>query len=163
QGACLNPTTTTAPVPVTLAPPTCDAPNFLDKEGTTFFFRKIQILSMSTFQFYSPGYPASYSKPKTCIYVMTVNPGDVVEIHFVDLQLIPGSSIQLFNTFADQNPFETITTDIPSSKYFASTTNVMKMAFVAANDKAGVNRWEAEFSSKNKGLLFDYRRFDILA
>ncbi|EYC23775.1 hypothetical protein Y032_0015g2825 [Ancylostoma ceylanicum] len=137
QGACLNPTTTSAPTPATLSPPTCDAPYFLDKNGT----------------FYSPGYPESYRNPKVCIYIMTATPGDVVEIHFFDLQLSTGSSIQLFNTFADPDPFEKITTDIPSNKYFTSTTNVMKMVFVAGNDKAGVNRWEAEFSSINKVTL----------
>ncbi|KAK6754780.1 hypothetical protein RB195_013645 [Necator americanus] len=131
QGACLGPATTSVP---TLAPPTCNGAYFMEENGT----------------FYSPGYPASYHDYKTCIYVMTVTPGDLVQIHFVDVQLSAPSIIELYNNFADVDPFEIISSDIPSTKYFASTTNVMKMAFVAGNNGSAINRWEAVFSSKSK-------------
>ncbi|ETN87083.1 lectin C-type domain protein [Necator americanus] len=131
QGACLGPATTSVP---TLAPPTCNGAYFMEENGT----------------FYSPGYPASYHDYKTCIYVMTVTPGDLVQIHFVDVQLSAPSIIELYNNFADVDPFEIISSDIPSTKYFVSTTNVMKMAFVAGNNGSAINRWEAVFSSKSK-------------
>ncbi|KHJ94830.1 lectin C-type domain protein [Oesophagostomum dentatum] len=134
DGDCLRSTTVAPPTPVTLAPPTCDGPTFMDTNGT----------------FYSPGYPESYRNAKACYYVMTVAADQKVEIYFVDLQLSTGSNIQLFNSIADSIPFATMTVNT-TARYFTSSTNVMKMTFVAGNDVAGINRWEAMFGPGTKG------------
>ncbi|KHJ79019.1 lectin C-type domain protein, partial [Oesophagostomum dentatum] len=133
DGDCLRSTTVAPPTPATLAPPTCDGPSFMDTNGT----------------FYSPGYPESYRNAKACYYVMTVAADQKVEIYFVDLQLSTGSNIQLFNSIADSIPFATITVNT-TARYFTSSTNVMKMTFVAGNDAAGINRWEAMFGPGSK-------------
>lgn len=120
--------TTVASV-VTLAPSTCDSPQFYDNNGS----------------FYSPGYPTSYNGTKACIYILTVTPEqDVVQISFADIQLSAGSRMELYNGFVDSVPFVVITTNVPSTTFFTSTTNVMKMIYRAGNQ--GADRWEAQFS-----------------
>nr|CDJ90674.1 C-type lectin and CUB domain containing protein [Haemonchus contortus] len=111
----------------TLAPSTCDAPQFFDGRGS----------------FYSPGYPTSYQGTNPCIYILTVAPDDLVQIHFIDIQLSNGSTLEFYNSFVDTVPFNTITGDVPSSKYFTSSSNVMKMVYRAG--KQAADRWEAEF------------------
>uniref|UniRef100_A0A158QQP8 C-type lectin domain-containing protein n=1 Tax=Haemonchus placei TaxID=6290 RepID=A0A158QQP8_HAEPC len=115
----------------TLAPSTCDAPQFFDGRGS----------------FYSPGYPASYQGTNPCIYILTVAPEDLVQIHFIDIQLGNGSTLEFYNSFVDTVPFNTISGDVPSSKYFTSSSNVMKMVYRAG--KQAADRWEAEFLPAN--------------
>ncbi|CAJ0591694.1 unnamed protein product [Cylicocyclus nassatus] len=137
ESECYESTTPGATTPATLAPSTCDSPYFMDQNGT----------------FYSPGFPNSYSNSKACYYILTIEQGEVVQLHFVNLQLSQGSSIELFNSITDSTPFLNITTNVPSSQYFTSTSNVMKMVFVAGNDAVGINRWEANFSPKENDVL----------
>ncbi|KAK5969702.1 C-type LECtin [Trichostrongylus colubriformis] len=134
MGSCER---TTTPSVVTLAPSTCDTPQFFEGNGT----------------FYSPSYPGSYQGANPCLFIMTVDPADHVQIHFIDIQLSNGSSLELYNGFVDTVPFTVITSDVPSSTYYASSSNVMKMIYRVGNQSAWnqFDRWEAEFLPK--GLL----------
>ncbi|VDM80577.1 unnamed protein product, partial [Strongylus vulgaris] len=90
RGACFNTTTVSEVPPPTMAPATCDQPQFFDQNGTI----------------YSPGYPNLYSGTKSCQYIMTVSPGDFVRIHFPELVLQPDSTIKLYNSIIDSRPSE---------------------------------------------------------
>ncbi|CAJ0591695.1 unnamed protein product [Cylicocyclus nassatus] len=138
EADCSKPTT---PTPVTLAPSTCDAPYYFTEQNRTF---------------YSPGFPNSYRSCKACYYILTVEQKivgkfqKVVQIHFDYLQLSQGSSIKLFYSISDSTPFMNITTNVSSSLYFNSASNVMKVIFVTGSDGDGINKWKASFSPYDK-------------
>ncbi|KAK6054447.1 hypothetical protein COOONC_08046 [Cooperia oncophora] len=100
MGLCIETTTSSL---VTLAPSTCDTPQFFDGNGT----------------FYSPGYPASSQGVTPCVYVLTVAPQDLVQIHFIDIQLGDGSTIELYNSFVDTHNWQ--------CSFFASTFHLHRM------------------------------------
>ncbi|KAK6044656.1 hypothetical protein COOONC_17839 [Cooperia oncophora] len=117
MGLCIQTTTSSL---VTLAPSTCDTPQFFDGNGT----------------FYSPGYPASPQGVTPCVYVLTVAPQDLVQIHFIDIQLGDGSTIMTLTTMLRRHLLLlAITGNVPSSQYFSSSSNVMKMIYRAGNKR----------------------------
>ncbi|VDL74732.1 unnamed protein product [Nippostrongylus brasiliensis] len=129
-GKCDVPATTITPS-TTPNPTECVSPQFFDQSGTI----------------YSPGYPSSYDGVSPCVYVMTVTPtDDVVDIHFLDLQLGLGSRLELYDGFVSSEPFGVITGSISSTIHYTSTTNVMKMVYRAGNQSP--DRWVAQFSAK---------------
>lgn len=131
RGLGLCPRTTT-PVPiVTLAPTTCDGPQFFDGTGS----------------FYSPGYPAYSQRTSSCEYILSVTPEeDVVQISFPEMSLGVGSRLELYSSFVDFTSFENITTNVSPTTSFTSSTNVMKVIYRGENP--GLDRWQAKFQRK---------------
>ncbi|CAJ0591979.1 unnamed protein product [Cylicocyclus nassatus] len=135
RGACYN-TTSTLPSS-TMAPTTCDEPQYFSQNGTI----------------YSPGFPGLYYGFKSCYYIMTVPSDRNVRIHFPYLNLHPDSCIKLYNSVIDSLPSDSVSFLTPPTKYFQSSTNVMKMVFVpppnAQEQWYNVDyssAWKAEFS-----------------
>ncbi|CAJ0591978.1 unnamed protein product [Cylicocyclus nassatus] len=138
RGACFNITSySELPLP-TMAPGSCGTPQFFEQNGTI----------------YSPGYPEFYRGLKSCFYIMTVSPGGLVRIRFLHLNIHPRSTIKLYNSVIDIIPSDTVPLQTPPTKYFQSSTNVMKMVFVSPPQPQGPyyepieypSAWKAEFS-----------------
>ncbi|VDM79717.1 unnamed protein product [Strongylus vulgaris] len=123
----------------TLAPTTCSSPQFFNQNGTVITFSSTHPVSRIR----------TVTRKRATILLQSLKDKSSWRLRSVVRRVRNGQSWTVDFCFVRPKIAIYIITSTPiDNTYFSSTTNVMKMIFLAGSDAAGINRWEAEFHSK---------------